>query len=122
VFGVKVENKLDTVIGADTEIKGDLSVRSSLRLDGHVEGNVSAMDSLFMGKGSYVKGEVFCNDAVIGGKIEGNLTARGVVELQSGSTLLGDVKCKSLVLDKDAFLDGRVKMSEEPAAAEPPRF
>ena len=115
MFGVKVENKLDTVIGADTEIKGDVSVRSSLRLDGHVEGNVSAMDSLFMGKDSYVKGEVHCNDAVIGGKIEGNLTARGTVEMQTGATLLGDLKCKSLVLDKDAFLDGRVSMSVEPA-------
>ena len=122
MFGVKVENKLDTVIGQDTEIKGDVSVRSSLRLDGRVEGNVSVMDSLFMGHDSYVHGEVHCNDAVIGGKIEGNITAQGNVELQAGSTLFGDIKCKSLVLDREAFLDGRVKMTEMAPSDEPARI
>ena len=122
MLGVKVENKLDTVIGSDTEIKGDVSVRSSMRLDGRVDGNVSVMDSLFMGRDAYVHGEVHCSDAVIGGKIEGNVTARGTVELQNGSTLIGDIRCKALVLDREAFLDGRVKMTEELPDSEPARF
>ena len=114
MLGVKVESKLDTVIGPDTEVKGDLSVRGSLRLDGKIEGNLSTMDSIFMGKGAYVKGDVHCRDGIFAGKVEGNVFAQGTVELQSGSTLIGDVTCKNLVLDRDAFLDGRVKMSEEP--------
>jgi cytoskeletal protein CcmA (bactofilin family) len=116
MLGVKVESKLDTVIGPDTELKGDISVRGSLRLDGRVEGNVSVMDSLFMGKGSHVHGEVHCKDGIFAGKVEGNIVARGTIELQAGASVIGDVSCKSLVLDKQAFLDGRVKMSEEPAA------
>jgi cytoskeletal protein CcmA (bactofilin family) len=86
-----------------------------MRLDGKLEGNLSVMDSLFMGKGAYVHGDVHCKEGIIAGKIEGNVVAQGTIELQSGATLLGDVKCHSLILDKDAFLEGRVQMKEETA-------
>jgi cytoskeletal protein CcmA (bactofilin family) len=113
MLGVKVESKLDTVIGPETEVKGDVSVRGSMRLDGRIEGNLSVMDSLYMGKGAYVHGDVHCKEGVVAGKIEGNLIVQGALELQSGATVLGDVKCRSLILAKDAFLDGRVSMREE---------
>lgn len=113
MLGVKVESKLDTVVGPETEVKGDVSVRGSMRLDGRVEGNVSVMDSLYMGKGAFVHGDVHCKEGVVAGKIEGNLVVQGALELQSGATVMGDVKCKSLVLAKDAFLDGRVSMRED---------
>jgi len=115
MLGVKVESKLDTVVGPETEFKGDVSVRGSMRLDGRLEGNLSVMDSLYMGKGAYVHGDVHCKDGVVAGKIEGNLIVQGTLELQSGATVMGDVKCKSLILAKDAFLDGRVQMKEENA-------
>ena len=114
MLGVKVESKLDTVIGSDSELKGDISVRGSLRVDGRIEGNLSVMDNLFLGKGSYVHGEVHCKDGIIAGKIEGNVFAQGTIELQAEGSVIGDIKCKNLVLDREAFLDGRVKMSEEP--------
>lgn len=117
MLGVKIESKLDTVIGPETELKGDISVRGSIRLDGRVEGNLSVMDNLLMGQGSYVRGDIHCKEAVIAGKIEGNVFAQGMVELQSSGTLLGDIKCRSLILDKEAFLDGRVQMKEEAAQA-----
>jgi cytoskeletal protein CcmA (bactofilin family) len=112
MLGVKVEGKLDTVIGPETEVKGDVSVRGSMRMDGRVEGNLSVMDSLYMGKGAYVHGEVHCKDGVIAGKVEGNVVAQGALELQSSATVLGDVKCRNLVLARDAFLDGHVSMRE----------
>jgi cytoskeletal protein CcmA (bactofilin family) len=115
MLGVKVEGKLDTVVGPETELKGDVSVRGSMRLDGRIEGNLSVMDSLYMGSSAHVHGDVHCKDGVIAGKVEGNLVIQGALELQSGATVIGDVKCKSLVLAKDAFLDGRVTMREESA-------
>jgi cytoskeletal protein CcmA (bactofilin family) len=113
MLGVKVESKLDAVIGPESELKGDVSVRGSMRLDGRIEGNVSVMDSLFTGKGSHIRGEVHCKDGVFAGKIEGNVTASGTVEMQAGGSLLGDIKCRNLILDHDAFLDGRVKMTDQ---------
>jgi len=116
MLGVKIESKLDTIVGPESEVKGDISVRGSLRLDGRVEGNVSVMASLYTGKGSFVKGEVHCQDAVIAGRIEGNVTARGVIEVQGSGAVVGDIACRNLILDRNAFLDGRVTMSEEPAS------
>lgn len=112
MLGVKIESKLDTIIGPETEIKGDISVRGSLRIDGKVEGNVSAIESIFMGKTAQVKGDIHCRDGIFAGRIEGNLFAQGTVELQTGATLIGDVQCRNLILNKDAFLDGRVSMRE----------
>ena len=113
MFGVKIEDKLDTIIGSDTEVKGDVSVRSSLRVDGRVEGNVSVIETLFTGDKSVIHGEVHCKDGILAGRIEGNVFATGTIELQGRASVVGDVRCRNLVLDREAFLDGRVKMSEE---------
>jgi cytoskeletal protein CcmA (bactofilin family) len=110
MLGIRVDSKLDTVIGPETELKGELSVRGSLRLDGRIEGNVSVMDSLFMGKEAHIHGEVHCREGVIAGRIEGNVFAQGAVELQGGAVVIGDITCRNLILDREAFLDGRVKM------------
>lgn len=117
MFGVKVESKLDTVIGSETDVKGDVSVRGGMRIDGRIEGNVSVMDCLYTGKGARIQGEVHCKEGVFAGKIEGNVFAGGTIELHDGASVIGDIKCRNLVLDRDAFLDGRVKMSEEPETA-----
>jgi cytoskeletal protein CcmA (bactofilin family) len=112
MLGVKIEGKLDTVIGPESEVKGDVSVRGGLRLDGRIEGNVSVMNCLFTGRGSFIKGEVHCQEAVIAGRVEGNVIAQGSIEVQASGAITGDVTCRNLILDHDAFLDGRVKMSE----------
>jgi cytoskeletal protein CcmA (bactofilin family) len=108
----KAEGKLDTVIGRNTRIIGEIKTEGSLRVDGRGEGNLTVSDTLISGQGSFVKGDVRCKNAVLGGRIEGNVFAGGVVEMQSGSSLLGDITCKGVVIQPNVFFEGRCQMSD----------
>jgi len=105
------EGKLDTVIGPDTNVKGDFKVSGCLRLDGQVEGKVEVAETLLTGAKSIIKGNVQCRDAVIAGRVEGDIVAAETVELQSGAQVFGDVKCRGLIIQRDCFFQGNCAMN-----------
>jgi cytoskeletal protein CcmA (bactofilin family) len=106
------EERLDTIIGKMVRIKGDITTDSGLRLDGQIEGNVDVGSILITGKGSLIKGDIRCKEAIIGGRIEGNISASNAVEMQTGASIFGDVHCKSLIIQKDCFFEGKCQMVE----------
>jgi cytoskeletal protein CcmA (bactofilin family) len=101
------EAKLDTVLGKETAVKGDIVIKGSLRIDGRVEGLIDSSDTVVIGKTGQVSGEVKAKDAVIAGQVAGNvvLSSRGVLE--SGSRLNGDIICQGLIIHEGAFFEGR---------------
>ena len=48
MFGKKIENKrqgqIDSLIGAGTQVEGNLRFTGGLRIDGEVKGNIEAAD------------------------------------------------------------------------------
>jgi len=107
------EGKLDTLIGKETVITGNIKARGSLRVDGQLEGNITVSDTFTAGASARVKGDVRCRDAFIGGRIEGNVYSQGKVEMHAGAHLSGDVTCKGLVIQDDVFFEGRCSMKEK---------
>ena len=107
----KNEDRLDTVIGRNSRIKGDINTEGGLRLDGQVEGNIDVQSVLITGKESLVKGEIRCKEAILAGRIEGNIFASGAIEMQTGAALFGDIHCKHLLIQKDCFFEGKCQMA-----------
>ncbi len=106
----KNTGKLDTVIGSETQVIGDLRVDGGLRVDGKVEGRGDISDVFLTGPKSLFKGEVRCRRAVIAGRIEGNIIASESVELQTGAEVFGDITCRGLVIQPGCFFEGRCIM------------
>ncbi|NLI98981.1 polymer-forming cytoskeletal protein [bacterium] len=105
--------KLDTIIGKETIITGNVKTKGSLRIDGEFEGNITVSDTFTAGSSARVKGDVRCKDAFVGGRIEGNVYSHGKVEMHSGANLTGDVTCKGLVIQDNVFFEGRCSMKEK---------
>lgn len=101
---------LDTVVGPDTCVKGNIKVDGSMRIDGTIEGNVDLTGSLLTGPSSQLKGDVRCREAVVAGRIEGNILAAGGVELQTGARVFGDISCKGIVIHHGAVFNGSCSM------------
>ncbi|MDW7987628.1 MAG: polymer-forming cytoskeletal protein [candidate division WOR-3 bacterium] len=106
----KQPEKLVTILGEDTNVKGDITVNGSARIDSQIEGKVNVSDMLIVGPRAFIKGDVNCKNAVIAGRIEGNVSAQMSIELQSGAYILGDISCASLVINKNCFFEGRCRM------------
>jgi cytoskeletal protein CcmA (bactofilin family) len=107
------EGKIDSVIGKETAIKGDLNINGSMKVDGSIEGNIDIKESLFAGRGSFIKGKVTCHSAIVGGKIEGDIDAQELLEFQTGAQMFGDISCKGLIVQEGVFFEGNCRMSQK---------
>lgn len=105
--------ELNTIIGKGSKVQGNLTVQSSLRVDGNINGNIHATDTVVVGKEGRVKGEIKAKDVLIAGAVNGHVIAENKVYLESKSVIEGDVKASKLVVDEGAAFDGQCVMKNE---------
>lgn len=104
--------KLEALIGINTEFRGNIDTKGTLRIDGIFEGNISA-DWVILGEKASVKGDIESRGIVVGGKIEGNLKAKEIVEIKSKGQVLGDIYTTKLTVIEGGIFDGRSTMIKE---------
>jgi cytoskeletal protein CcmA (bactofilin family) len=104
-------DRLETAIGAETKLKGNLETASSVEVRGTIEGDCVIGGLLWVRQGGGVTGGITVQAAVLEGEVRGNIQAQERVELRSGSSLRGNVDAGSLAIAEGAFFQGKVKMS-----------
>ena len=107
----KPTDKIDTLVGPNTEINGDIIFSGGLRVDGKLSGNISAQDSsnkslLTVSDQGEVNGNVKVPHVIINGLINGNVTSSGKVLLQSKAKIVGDVYYSSIEMELGATVNG----------------
>lgn len=102
-----------TIIAKGTELKGSLSVDGNIRIDGTVHGDITATDSVEIGKtGIVISTTIMSKSAIIHGRVEGHLVAPQHVTIGAKATLLGDLQTKSLVIEEGAVFHGTSTMMD----------
>ena len=109
------DERLNTIIGQGTVLKGECSVKGTVRVDGVIDGCLIASGVAILGKSGCVKGDMKVQNAIVGGKVEGNVIAQGRLELQTGANVQGDVAARKLIVEEGVFFDGSCSMETEPA-------
>ena len=120
----KPQNRIDTLIGAETVVEGDIDFSGGLRVDGCVRGNVNEVGAksgtLVLSEHGRIEGSINVSHAVINGTVLGPVSARAYVELQSKSKVTGDVRYKTLEIHMGAVIEGKlVYLAESPVSHEP---
>ncbi len=103
---------IDTMIGAETAIEGDILCSGTVRIDGKVKGNVIAKGDIFIGKSASVNGDLSGDNVDVSGNIEGNVAAKGILRMHASATLTGDIQVHSFVADEGALFHGNCNMAE----------
>ncbi|MFH1700781.1 MAG: polymer-forming cytoskeletal protein [Candidatus Zixiibacteriota bacterium] len=109
---IKMDGKMNTIIGKDSTITGTIEVKGPLRIDGKISGKVNCEDTVTIGSGGNIEAEINCRNASIAGKLKGNVIAKEKVELQAQSEINGDIKTKSLVIEQGAVFCGSCNMKD----------
>ncbi len=116
MFGKKEEvgkvGKVDTLIGPDAEIKGTISTKGTLRIDGSVDGGVANAEAVVIGEDGKVKGDVTAQTVVVGGKISGNIIASASIEMLPHSQVKGDINAPQLYIAEGAVFEGNCVMNK----------
>lgn len=112
LFSKKKGLSIDTLIGEDTAIDGDLVFAGGLRLDGRVRGNVTAAPGkpsmLVVSEKGVVEGEISVGHLVLNGTVKGPVHAGDLLELQPQARVLGDVRYAALEMHQGALVEGRL--------------
>ena len=104
--------ELSTILGADAQLEGKLTVKQSMRVDGKVKGELTSSETITIGTTGSVEGDITAKDVIVGGKVTGRLTAGGKTVLESSSALKGDLKTRRLVVEEGAIFNGNSDMGD----------
>ncbi len=111
MFNRKSPQKLETIIGNDSTVTGELNIKGTLRVDGIVEGDIFA-DWVIVGETGRIHGNVRSRGVVVGGRVEGNLDASEIVELKGKGEVTGEICTVKLAMSEGAVFDGRSTMKK----------
>jgi cytoskeletal protein CcmA (bactofilin family) len=118
----RIQNSIDTLIGTDTRIEGDIHFSGGLRVDGAIRGKVSepiaSPSTLILSEHGSIEGAVSASKIVINGKVTGPVRAGQFIELQPKAHITGDVYYKSLEMHTGAVIEGKLVYLGESAQAQ----
>ena len=105
-------NTIDTLVGARTELKGDLTFSGGLRIDGKLKGNVTARgdgnSTLILSENALIIGNVTVPHIIVNGTIKGTVRASERIELQPKAEVAGDMYYKVMEVALGAVINGNL--------------
>lgn len=106
------QDKVNTLIGVGTEIKGTVKATGGIRIDGRVDGELLHDGDLIVGEEGVVEASIKTRNATIAGEVRGNVEASGRVEIVATGKVLGDIAVTTLIINEGAVFDGSCQMKQ----------
>jgi cytoskeletal protein CcmA (bactofilin family) len=127
MFGNKSNKRdgvaIDTLIGPDVVLRGDLEFSGGLYVEGRIVGKVIASEgkpaSLILSESGFIEGEVHAPVVVINGELRGDVHASERIELASQARVSGNVHYSVVEMSAGAQLTGRLIHAQAQAKALP---
>lgn len=102
-------DKIETVIGLNTNFKGRLVCDGSVRIDGICEeGVIETVGNIVVGPQAKVAANLIADNISVSGAVTGNIKAAGRLEILSTGKVWGDVDAGSFLLDNEAHFQGKL--------------
>lgn len=115
------DGTLSGFVGGGTNITGEASFKSLLRIDGRFSGRItSPTGTLIVGAGGTVDANIEVAVATILGTVNGDIISTQRIELGRAGKLNGNIQTPSLMIEQGAVFEGSCKMVQAKAATEKP--
>jgi cytoskeletal protein CcmA (bactofilin family) len=115
--------RIDSLIGQQTEINGEIVFAGGLHIDGKIEGNITADDNsgavLTVSEQGVITGDVRVPNIILNGTVRGNVYAEEHVELALNARVIGNVYYNLIEIAMGAEVNGSLvhttDMQNQPA-------
>lgn len=105
-------------LDSGSKVSGKLFFEGPARIDGNVEGEVNAKDSLIIGESAVVTAQIKAAKITIAGKVSGDVTASQRIEIRPAAKVVGNLTTPVLVVHEGALFEGHCAMQPESAREE----
>lgn len=103
---------MDTLIGRQTEINGDVTFSGGLHVEGRIKGNVLAASdkasTLSVAEAGIIEGNVKVANVVVNGRIVGEVRTTERLTLGAKARIVGDVRYRVLQMEAGALVNGQL--------------
>ena len=99
-----------TIIGAGTVIIGNIEATGDIRIDGVLQGNLTAQSKILIGAEGVIEGSVKGRQADVLGKVKGQMDILDLLQLRGKCMVEGDIFAGKLEVEPSATFNGRCHM------------
>jgi len=93
-----------------SRVEGRLTFEGSVQIDGQVEGEIEAQDSVIIGETAVVNAQISAGTIIVKGKVTGDIVARKRVELRAPAKVIGNLTTPSVVIHEGVVFEGHCSM------------
>jgi cytoskeletal protein CcmA (bactofilin family) len=105
-------------LGKGTRISGKIVFEGTARIEGQVEGEINANDTLLIGESALLNAQINGGTVIIHGKVTGDINASKKLEIRAPGRLYGNVTTPSLVIEEGVVFEGHCSMGAAENRAE----
>ena len=103
-------NKTKSVLASDIKIKGNITEKESVLIDGEVNGNINA-ENVETSQNSNIQGNITSKNVFIGGKLKGDINSDRV-HISKTADVDGAIKQKILSVEEGSVLKIRTEIKK----------
>lgn len=105
-----VSSRAAACISQGIKIKGEVSGKEDLFIDGSLEGKLELSGaSVTIGPNGKVNADIQAREIIVRGSVQGKLTGRDRVQLWNTGQVVGEVQTERLAIEDGALLRGKVE-------------
>ncbi|MBV8361708.1 MAG: polymer-forming cytoskeletal protein [Deltaproteobacteria bacterium] len=102
-------------LDSGSKISGKLLFEGATRIDGQVDGEISAKESLIIGESAVITAQIKANAIIVAGKVSGDITAIQRLEIRPSARVIGNLTSPVLIVHEGAMFEGHCSMQPEGA-------
>jgi cytoskeletal protein CcmA (bactofilin family) len=104
------DQRIDTIIGPNSNIEGKINASGTIRIDGKYTGDIFSDGNVIVGENAVINGNIHAVNVAISGKVEGNIYSKGTLEILSTGRLDGDIEVSKISISDGAAFKGKCDM------------
>jgi cytoskeletal protein CcmA (bactofilin family) len=104
------EFSVNTIIGPNSSVVGDVDAAGFTRVDGSLRGNLHAKGRVIIGAKARMKSDVSGTFITISGVVYGNVIASERLIILSSALVLGDIITRRIQADEGCLIHGKVSV------------
>ena len=117
------QSTINTLVGTDTRVHGDIEFTGGFHVDGYVKGNIKSVKDessvLSVSEQGCVEGVVMVPHVLLNGTVKGDVRATERIELGARARVIGNVQYKLIELAIGAEVNGKLIHESEGGVEEP---
>jgi len=113
-------NNHASCLGGSLVLRGELSGKDDLVIEGQIEGPISLQDhSLTIAAQGQVKSDISARQVIISGSAVGKISAADRIEIRKTGHVVGDLVAAAIAIEEGAYFKGSIEVVREKAQEAP---